>query len=1033
MWKSTIRNMLCLLCVSVYLPAVTAATSIDVGMEHSVVLQDDGSVWSWGENYSGQLGNGSTVASRSPVKVKGLGDVVAISAGGYHTLALLADGSVWSWGNNSKGQLGDGTQIDRSEPVRLNGLGAISAIGAGVYHSIALGVDGRVWAWGDNTIGQLGVTDLAESRQALVVAGLPAVTEITSGYWNAYALAGDGTVWLWGDNPHGPPITIDSPSFFEPVLFAGEWPEVLNDTGQVSEVLLPDNTTVMSVSSLEHGLMLRPDGAVYSTRYDSPGADYGGDFVPEVLEVKWTGAVTVNISPAEVSGSGVKWRAGGAWYSSGETAYLEEGLHEVQFASSADWQAPASVSVMVARGSHANLDAAYTAQSGSISVQLMPAAVVAEGAKWRLSGGSWNASGEVLDGVTQGDYTIEYWVPEGWQPPEDATVSVQADRAAVLISEFQAQMASLLVRIGPESIFEQGGRWRIAGGRWYDSGVAMLRLAPGNYGVEFATVDGWHVPQYFSVTLGVDGAMIIANYAQENTSATLAQVSTSISITPVESTEEDVVVTENPVLVELGQTVDFAPSSGSGEQASEAVLSPSVLTPVAEDIVSPAEGVRPNYFSVADVVDVDSTEPLSVEMDSRVDATVAYIGDAAMYKFDASEGQRYVFVSRYEYGASVQMSIYDELGNLVHTQGADSAQQNSLRYAWVAPASNTFHVRVEFSDGASTGNISLAVSQSSVVNDFDGDGQADVLAIGESGLVSLLYMDKGQTHRRSNMPYKMNPRNEDAWHVSALGDFNGDHKTDILWRAKTGQTAVWLMNEQGVLGDDSGVTTESVGGLTQWQVDHAGDFNGDGKTDVLWRHQYSGKLALWFMDGRQVLPESGLVPVPAGAPIAWRIDGVGDFDGDGIDDLLWRNRQSGYTAVWLMAGLEHTEGSGLTSEYVSQSSEWDVVAMGDFDADAKSDILWRHRAEGYLFIWFMDGVNVKTSGYVSRYVDAASAWNIAQVSDTNGDGRADLLWQASDSPVVYIWGMEGVLPVELNTINAVVAKLGELNVIPKQK
>ena len=116
----------------------------------------EGSVWAWGWNAVGQLGDGTTVERRTPAKVPGLEGVVAVSAGGLHSLALSGDGTVWAWGWNAVGQLGDGTTVDRHRPVAIGGLDAVVTISAGLYHSLAVREEGSPWAWGWNAVGQLG-------------------------------------------------------------------------------------------------------------------------------------------------------------------------------------------------------------------------------------------------------------------------------------------------------------------------------------------------------------------------------------------------------------------------------------------------------------------------------------------------------------------------------------------------------------------------------------------------------------------------------------------------------------------------------------------------------------------------------------------------------------------------------------------------------------------------------------------------------------------------------------------------------------
>lgn len=138
------------------LPGIVA---IYGGFEHCLALKSDGTVWTWGRNYEGQLGIGVMGGTRNiPVQVPNLAGVVAIagSAGGHYSLALKADGTVWAWGYNASGQLGEGTFSNRDKPTRVTNLPLAVAIATGNNHSLALAADGTVWAWGLNTFGQLG-------------------------------------------------------------------------------------------------------------------------------------------------------------------------------------------------------------------------------------------------------------------------------------------------------------------------------------------------------------------------------------------------------------------------------------------------------------------------------------------------------------------------------------------------------------------------------------------------------------------------------------------------------------------------------------------------------------------------------------------------------------------------------------------------------------------------------------------------------------------------------------------------------------
>ncbi len=184
---------------------VSQAVAVASFSGSSLVLKQDGLLWAWGDNSSGQLGDGTLVSRRTPQPVPGLANLVAVSVGySSHVLALSGDGRVWAWGQNNFGQLGDGTTTSRPTPVLLPGLTDVVAISAGGNHALALRSDGTLWGWGHNRHGQL---DPALPQNQLAVptpiTGMTQVAQIAAGYHFSLALRADGTVWSWGNNTHG--------------------------------------------------------------------------------------------------------------------------------------------------------------------------------------------------------------------------------------------------------------------------------------------------------------------------------------------------------------------------------------------------------------------------------------------------------------------------------------------------------------------------------------------------------------------------------------------------------------------------------------------------------------------------------------------------------------------------------------------------------------------------------------------------------------------------------------------------------------
>jgi alpha-tubulin suppressor-like RCC1 family protein len=184
---------------------VSDVTAIAAGAAHTIALTSSATVWAWGANLNGQLGNGSiSFALATPAQVAVLTNVTAIASGGamYHSIALKGDGTVWTWGYNGSGQLGNGTTVNAATPVQVSSITGVTAIAGGKNHSLAL-VSGSVWAWGENSQGALGNGSTVQSSTPVQVSGLASIISIAAGGYHGEARKSDGTVWGWGKNDYG--------------------------------------------------------------------------------------------------------------------------------------------------------------------------------------------------------------------------------------------------------------------------------------------------------------------------------------------------------------------------------------------------------------------------------------------------------------------------------------------------------------------------------------------------------------------------------------------------------------------------------------------------------------------------------------------------------------------------------------------------------------------------------------------------------------------------------------------------------------
>ena len=246
---------------------------------------------------------------------------------------------------------------------------------------------------------------------------------------------------------------------------------------------------------------------------------------------------------------------------------------------------------------------------------------------------------------------------------------------------------------------------------------------------------------------------------------------------------------------------------------------------------------------------------------------------------------------------------------------------------------------------------------------------------------------------------------------SCVVDFNGDGKSDIVWRnIATGRTTIWYLD--GVTWNGGFADVEPTLSDPNWSIVGVADFNGDNHPDLLWRNTSTGRTTIWYMDGPAW--NGGYADVlPTLNDPNWSIVGIADFNKDGNPDLLWRDASTGRTTIWYMTGPTWNGGFADVLPTLNDPN-WSIVGLADFNGDSNPDLLWRDASTGRTTIWYMSGPTWN-GGYADVLPTLSDPdWQIVAIRDFNNDRSPDLLWRNTSSnpanPNAYrttVWYMDG--------------------------
>jgi alpha-tubulin suppressor-like RCC1 family protein len=184
---------------------------IEAGYNHSLAIKTDGTLYTWGRNSTGQLGIGNTNLQTQPYQNYNISQVMAVAAGESFSLAIKTDGTLWAWGDNSVYQLGDGTTIQKNAPVQIGTATDWAQIAAGRKHSIALKTNQKLYSWGYNGYGQIGNSSMADVSSPINIATTSNWKKISGSLNTTFAIKSDDTLWVWGLST---PVNSTSPQQF---------------------------------------------------------------------------------------------------------------------------------------------------------------------------------------------------------------------------------------------------------------------------------------------------------------------------------------------------------------------------------------------------------------------------------------------------------------------------------------------------------------------------------------------------------------------------------------------------------------------------------------------------------------------------------------------------------------------------------------------------------------------------------------------------------------------------------------------------
>ena len=280
---------------------------VAAGAYHTVAIKDDGTLWAWGNNISGRLGDGTTTHRNTPTQeATGSNNWSYVAVGETHTVAIKDDGTLWAWGNNQFGQLGDGTTTQRDTPTQeATESNNWSYVAAGAYHTVAIKDDGTLWAWGYNQFGQLGDgTTTQRDTPTQEVTESTNWSYVAAGQSHTVAIKDDGTLWAWGTNGYGQlgdgsDIIVNTPKQVDRLNFTKDF-IITVTAASAPTITSADNTSVVNGTG---GSFTVTSTGYPAVTYSLTGEPEGVSIDPSTGLITIPGSVTAGVYEFTVTAS----------------------------------------------------------------------------------------------------------------------------------------------------------------------------------------------------------------------------------------------------------------------------------------------------------------------------------------------------------------------------------------------------------------------------------------------------------------------------------------------------------------------------------------------------------------------------------------------------------------------------------------------------------------------------------------------------------------------------------------------------------